>query len=147
MENSDRTFYIRYNSSMISKDHAGVLADGQIGGEPMNPRVKSVRPNPDYTLTIVFDNGETRCFEVEPYLEKGIFKELRALKNFNSVNVFLGSIQWRGGQELCPDTLYMISEPIPETLGSSDCETARVATIAAGDRLFASCRREGQSHG
>lgn len=48
-----------------------------------------------------------------PYLEKGIFRELRELKNFNSVKVFLGSVQWRGGQDLCPDTLYMDSEPVP----------------------------------
>jgi len=88
----------------------------------MNPRVKSVRPHPGYTL--IFDNGETRRFDVKPYLEKGVFKELRALKNFNSVKVFLGSIQWRGGQDLCPDTLYMDSEPVPETF---DCETDRVA--------------------
>jgi hypothetical protein len=93
----------------------------------MNPRVKSVRPNPDYTLTIVFDNGETRCFDVKPYLEKGVFKELRALKNFNSVKVFLGSIQWRGGQDLCPDTLYMDSEPVSEIPESSGCETDRAA--------------------
>ncbi|MCF8142427.1 MAG: DUF2442 domain-containing protein [Deltaproteobacteria bacterium] len=92
----------------------------------MNPRVKSVRPNPDYTLTIVFENGETRRFDVKPYLEKGVFKELRALKNFNSVKVFLGSIQWRDGQDLCPDTLYMDSEPVSEILDSSDWETDRI---------------------
>jgi hypothetical protein len=84
----------------------------------MNPRVKAVRPNPDYTLTIVFDNGETRRFDVTPYLEKGIFRELRDLKNFNSVKAFLGSVQWRGGQDLCPDTLYMDSKPISESLDS-----------------------------
>ncbi len=26
----------------------------------MNPRVKAVKPNPDYTITRVFTNGETR---------------------------------------------------------------------------------------
>ena len=48
------------------------------GSEPMNPRVKLVRPNPDHALTIVFDNGETRRFDVKPSLEKGVFKELRS---------------------------------------------------------------------
>lgn len=90
----------------------------------MNPRVKSVKPNPDYTLTIIFDNGEKRQFDVTPYLEKGVFQELRDLKNFNSVKAFLGSVQWRGGQDLCPDTLYMDSEPVSElldrTAGASD---------------------------
>jgi hypothetical protein len=64
---------------------------------------------------------------VKPYLEKGVFKELRALKNFNSVKVFLGSIQWRGGQDLCPDTLYMDSGPVSEILDTSDCETDHIA--------------------
>ena len=69
----------------------------------MNPRVKTVRPNPDHTLTLVFDNGETRQFDVTPYLEKGIFQELKAMRNFNSVKAFSGSVQWRGGQDLCPE--------------------------------------------
>ncbi len=85
----------------------------------MNPRVKTVRPNPDYTLTLVFDNGETRRFDVTPYLEKGIFQALREMRNFNSVKVFLGSVQWRGGQDLCPDTLYMDSIPVSESFQSS----------------------------
>ena len=46
----------------------------------MNPRVKSVHPNPDYTLTIVFNNGEKRNFDVKPYLDKGVFNELKDLK-------------------------------------------------------------------
>jgi len=85
----------------------------------MNPRVKTVRPNSDHTLTLVFDNGETRRFDVTPYLEKGIFQELQEMRNFNSVKVSLGSIQWRGGQDLCPDTLYMDSTPVSESFHSS----------------------------
>ena len=42
----------------------------------MNPRVKNVSPNNDYTINITFDNGEERIFDVSPYLDKGIFKEL-----------------------------------------------------------------------
>lgn len=25
---------------------------------------------------------------------------------------FLGGIQWKGGQDLCPDTLYELGEPV-----------------------------------
>jgi hypothetical protein len=73
----------------------------------MNPRVKDVKPNPDYTLSLTFQNGEVKLFDVKPYLDKGIFKELREKSLFNSVKPFLGSIQWKNGQDLCPDTLYM----------------------------------------
>ena len=73
----------------------------------MNPRVKDVKPNPDYTLTVTFVNGEVKVFDVKPYLDKGIFRELRDKSLFNSVKPFLGSIQWQNGQDLCPDTLYL----------------------------------------
>jgi hypothetical protein len=73
----------------------------------MNPRVKSVEPNPDYTLTVTFANGEGKVFDVKPYLDKGMFKELRDKSLFDSVKPFLGSIQWQNGQDFCPDTLYL----------------------------------------
>ncbi len=73
----------------------------------MNPRVKAVKPNSDYTLTIVFANGEVKLFDVKPYLDKGIFQELRDQTLFNSVKPFLGSVQWQNGQDFCPDTLYL----------------------------------------
>jgi len=75
----------------------------------MNPRVKKVSPNPDYTISLTFENGEKKIFDVKPYLEKGIFRELKDLKIFNSVKPLLGSVQWKGGQDFCPDTLYLES--------------------------------------
>lgn len=73
----------------------------------MNPRVKEVYPNQDYTIKIVFDNGEEKFFDVTPYLDKGIFRELKNQSLFKTVKPFLGSVQWKNGQDFCPDTLYM----------------------------------------
>ena len=78
----------------------------------MNPRIKSVKPNPDFTLTLVFTNNEVRRFDVRPYLDIGILGSLKDPGIFNSVRPFMGSIQWRGGQDFCPDTLYLESVPI-----------------------------------
>lgn len=75
----------------------------------MNPRVVAVQPNPDFTLTLTFTNGEVRLFDVKPYLDRGIFSELKAPRVFNTVRPFLGSIQWQNGQDFCPDTLYIES--------------------------------------
>jgi len=72
----------------------------------MNPRIRDVKPNPDYTLTLTFTNNETKTFDVKPYLDKGVFKELKKLSLFNTVKPVLGSIQWIHEQDLCPDTLY-----------------------------------------
>jgi hypothetical protein len=76
----------------------------------MNPRIKEVKPSSkDFTLTLTFENGEVGIFDVKPYLDIGIFKELKDFGLFNSVKPFIGSIQWVNGQDLCPDTLYMES--------------------------------------
>ena len=76
----------------------------------MNPRIKEVHPSDDYTLNIIFDNNEERVFDVKPYLDKGIFKQLKDRRIFNSVKPFLGSIQWMNGSDFCPDTLYLESK-------------------------------------
>jgi hypothetical protein len=76
----------------------------------MNPRVSNVQPQQNYFLLITFDNGEVKRFDVNPYLEIGIFKELKDMSVFNSVKPFLGSVQWSNGVDLCPDTLYLDSK-------------------------------------
>jgi hypothetical protein len=75
----------------------------------MNPRVREVKPDLDYTLTLTFTNGEVRVFDVKPYLDKGVFRELKETSLFNSVRPFLGSVQWQNGQDFCPDMLYLDS--------------------------------------
>lgn len=72
----------------------------------MNPRVKDVKANTDYTLSLTFSNGEVKVFDMKPYLDKGVFRELKDPALFNSVKPFLGSIQWQNELDLCPDTLY-----------------------------------------
>lgn len=57
----------------------------------MNPRVKDVKPNPDYTITLFFTNGEVKRFDVKPYLNRGIFQELKDKSIFNSVKPFIVS--------------------------------------------------------
>jgi len=81
----------------------------------MNTRVVEVQPNPDFTLTLTFANGELRRFDVKPYLNSGIFRDLRELRLFNAVRPLLGSIQWSGGQDFCPDTLYQESVLVSES--------------------------------
>ncbi|MBF0555763.1 MAG: DUF2442 domain-containing protein [Nitrospirae bacterium] len=76
----------------------------------MNPRVKEVYSNNDYTLRVIFDNGEVGIFDVTPYLDKGIFKQLRDRSIFNSAKVFLGTVQWVNGLDFCPDTIYLESK-------------------------------------
>ncbi|MBL7065140.1 MAG: DUF2442 domain-containing protein [Anaerolineae bacterium] len=95
----------------------------------MNPRVKDVKPNPDHTLTLTFTDGEVKIFDTRPYLDQGIFRELRNMSIFNSVKPFLGSIQWQNGQDFCPDTLYL------KGVKKQDCRIK----VEAGSKVSVAC--------
>jgi hypothetical protein len=78
----------------------------------MIPTVTSVKPEQGYFLTLCFSNGEVRCLDVNPYLDKGVFKELRDVSKFNSVRPDGLSIEWDNEAALCPDTVYSCSVKI-----------------------------------
>ncbi|MCK4400794.1 DUF2442 domain-containing protein [bacterium] len=77
----------------------------------MNPRVKSVIASEDYTLSIIFGSGETKTFNMSPYLNFGVFAELKDKNYFRQVKSFMGTIAWPHGQDICPDTLYIEGKP------------------------------------
>ncbi|HYV95640.1 MAG TPA: DUF2442 domain-containing protein [Chitinophagales bacterium] len=72
----------------------------------MNPGVKKCIRNDDFTVKLSFGNGEVRTFDVKPYLNIGVFKELKDLSQFKTARAFMGSVLWQGGQDLYPDTFY-----------------------------------------
>jgi hypothetical protein len=78
----------------------------------MYPRVKDVKPQDDYQILLTFDNEELKIFDMKPYINKGFFKQLQDKSYFNTVKPFMDSIQWKNGQDLCPDTLYLDSQSL-----------------------------------
>ncbi len=85
----------------------------------MNPRVKAVCTNDDFTLAIRFENGETRVFDMKPYLDHGVFSELKDLSYFRTARVVMGTVQWPRGQDVCPDTLYEGGVPCDQSAVAS----------------------------
>ena len=79
----------------------------------MNPKVRSVKAIEEYKLVIEFSNNEFKEFDVTPYLDKGIFVELKNESYFKQVRVAFGSIEWPNGQDFCKDTLYLLGKPTP----------------------------------
>ena len=75
----------------------------------MNPRVKEVEPTDDFNLLLTFESNERKIFDVKPYLQIGVFKELNDVNLFKTVRVNFGSVSWKNGQDFCPDTLYIDS--------------------------------------
>jgi len=66
--------------------------------------------------------GERRVYVSRGCRRRGLYlksggcsnrDELKDLRAFNSVRPFLGSVQWRDGQDFCPDTLYEQGMPMP----------------------------------
>lgn len=82
----------------------------------MNPRVKEVYPIDNYELRLIFNNGEHKIFDTKPYLNIGVFASLKNTELFKTVRPFLGSITWANNIDLCPDTLYLESKKIENTL-------------------------------
>lgn len=75
----------------------------------MYPRVKTVKSEENFKLKITFSNGEVGIFDVYPYLNFGIFAELKNIDYFQKVKSLYGAIGWPHGQDICPDTLYQES--------------------------------------
>ncbi|MDG1818582.1 MAG: DUF2442 domain-containing protein [Porticoccaceae bacterium] len=78
----------------------------------MNPDVKVAEPLADYKLRIQFDNDELKEFDVTPFLDKGIFTELKDKSYFKQVRVAFGSVQWPNEQDFSKDTLYLLGNPV-----------------------------------
>ena len=78
----------------------------------MNPYVKSVRPQENYCLLLIFENGEKRIFDLKPYLDKGVFTRLKNVAEFKTARVVSGSVEWHGEIDLSYDTLYLASVPV-----------------------------------
>ncbi len=68
--------------------------------------VKHVEPRPEYLLLLTFESGEKRLFDMKPYLDVGIFKELQDIKLFNTVYVSFNSVTWANEADFDPEVLY-----------------------------------------
>jgi CTP:phosphocholine cytidylyltransferase-like protein len=68
--------------------------------------VIDVKPLDDYKLELTFENKEIRIFDMKPYLDKGIYKELKDKSKFKSVRVSFDSIEWCNQADIDPEFLY-----------------------------------------
>lgn len=80
----------------------------------MMMKVTAVRALDDYQLELGFNTGETRLFDVRPYLDKGIFTELRGPAYFRSVRLAFGTVAWPNEQDFGPESLSVESRPVAD---------------------------------
>lgn len=78
----------------------------------MNRELISVTPASDYKLILTFTNNEVRIFDMKPYLDLGIFKELKDISLFRSVRKSFDTVEWPNEADIDPETLYNESKSI-----------------------------------
>ena len=76
----------------------------------MYKAIIDVKPIEDRKLILTFENNEKRVFDVTPYLDIGVFKELKDPAMFNSVRISFDSIEWANNADLDPELLYEKSQ-------------------------------------
>lgn len=71
-----------------------------------------VDPGPEYTLLLEFENGETRRFDMAPYMEQKPWNRLKSIPLFKLAFVEHGTVAWPGNIDIDPEALYELSEAL-----------------------------------
>jgi len=78
----------------------------------MVPRPKEVKALEDYRLQVLFENGETRIYDMSALLEMPFYSKLKNKSLFNTVKVKDITLEWVTGQDICPAELYNNSRKV-----------------------------------
>ena len=76
--------------------------------------VKEVEARENYLLAITFADGEKKLFDMKPYLDLGVFKQLRDVNVFKSVRICFGSVAWDNDLDFDPEALYDLGLPLKD---------------------------------
>lgn len=74
--------------------------------------VISVKPRDDFSLELVFENGEKRIFNMKPLFEEKPFSRLRGSSLFFKASIKYGTVVWPGNIDIAPETLWSQSTPL-----------------------------------
>jgi hypothetical protein len=65
--------------------------------------VTKVTPHEDFSLAVVFSDGQEGLLDMKPYLGFGVFAKLRDYEQFKRVRVVFDTIEWECGVDLDPE--------------------------------------------
>ena len=69
----------------------------------MYASIIKVTPVEEYLLSVDFNNGQTRILDMKPFLDFGVFRQIKSVDNFNRVHVAFDTIEWDCGVDLDPE--------------------------------------------
>ena len=75
-------------------------------------RVVDVDYIKDYTLSITFSDGVVKVVDLQPYLNGGVFEQLKDLSKFRQYGLNHWTIEWECGVDLAPEFLYDMPDAI-----------------------------------
>lgn len=79
--------------------------------------VKIVKPLSGFRIYVEIEDGRKGIFDLNPYLDRGVFRELRDVNYFNRVGIQFGAVTWPNEQDIAPETLLFEMSPVEaETL-------------------------------
>jgi len=82
-------------------------------------RIAEIRPQPNWVLSIVADDGRVGSFDVSPYLRYEAFEDLRDHGEFMKVVNGGYFVEWDCGADLSADTIearwQVVSRAAPRT--------------------------------
>lgn len=67
--------------------------------------VKLVKPLANFCLYVEIADGRKGTFDVQPYLQHSVFRELQDANYFKRVSILLGALTWPNEQDIAPETL------------------------------------------
>lgn len=74
--------------------------------------VKNVKPLPNHRIYVEIEDGRRGVFDLTPYLDLGVFRELRDESYFRRVGIVHGAVTWPHHQDIAPETLLAEMEPL-----------------------------------
>lgn len=80
---------------------------------------KFVKPLSDFRIYVEVENGQKGVFDMKPYLDHGVFRELRDTCYFNQVGILFGAVTWPHEQDIAPETLLAEMLPFDSTQASA----------------------------
>ena len=78
----------------------------------------AVEKTPEYAPVSVLvaekqrPSGPVMVYDAKPLIKGEWFGQLKDTKVFNTVHIVGLSVEWSGGQDVCPDDLYYSSTPV-----------------------------------
>jgi hypothetical protein len=72
----------------------------------MYPSIKEVVPREDFTLSVVFETGESGVLDMKPMLDFGVFRRIKDYDSFKRVRVAFDTVEWDCGVDLDPEFVY-----------------------------------------